>query len=189
MDEQVEEDMTIAAIEGAIRQVRRQLKTYPPEDFGYMYRELATRYLLIDPVVRALDWDMGDFWQRAVEWPLLKDDEGRIQWSKKADYVLFNPNERPVIVIEAKRVGTNLDGWETQLKQYTTDMRSGMGVLTDGVIWRLYNLRKRGEFPTKQAVTVDIPEGTICENGDTSKVSARELAQTLNEWLDKDWWW
>ena len=63
--------MTIKAVEEAIRRVRKQVEDYPPEEFGYVYRELATRYLLIDPVVRALDWDMGDFWQCAVEWPLL----------------------------------------------------------------------------------------------------------------------
>jgi len=181
--------MTIKAVEEAIRQVRKQLDIFPPAEFGYVYRELATRYLLIDPVVRALDWDMGDFWQCAVEWPLLKDDEGRILWSEKADYVLFSPSERPVIVIEAKKLGTNLESWETQLERYTPDMKSGIGVLTDGAIWRLYNLRRRGEFATKQIVTVNIREGTISENGDTRKARARELAQTLNEWLDKDRWW
>ena len=75
--------MTIAALEGAMRQVRKQLKDYPPEEFGYVYRELATRYLLIDPVlVRALDWDMGrHFWISArLSGRLLKDDEGRYRW-------------------------------------------------------------------------------------------------------------
>ena len=181
--------MTIAAVEKAIRQVRKQLKTYSPEEFGYVYREMATRYLLIDPVVRALDWDMGDFWQCAVEWPLLTDDDGRIRWSEKADYVLFNIRERPVVVIEAKKLGTDLEIWEPQLERYTPDMKSGIGVLTDGVIWRLYNLRKRGEFTTKQVVAVNIREGTICKNGDTRKKPARKLAQTLNAWLDKDRWW
>ena len=184
--------MTIANVEEAIRQVRKQLDKYPPEPdmFGYVYRELATRYLLIDPVVRALDWDMGDFWQCAVEWPLLKDDKERVRWSEKADYVLFNPSERPVVVIEAKRVGTDLASWEAQLERYTPDMRSGMGVLTDGVIWRLYNLRKRGEFAAKRVMTVNIREGTICGEGmDSGKASIRKLAQTMNGWLDKDRWW
>ena len=172
--------MTIKAVEDAIRQVRKQVKDYPPEEFGYVYRELATRYLLIDPVVRALDWDMGDFWQCAVEWPLLKDDEGRTRWSEKADYVLFSRSEQPVVVIEAKRVGTDLASWEEQLERYTPDMKSGIGVLTDGVIWQLYNLRKRGEFATKHVAEVDIREGYG---------SIRESARTLNEWLDKDRWW
>lgn len=182
--------MTISNLEIAIRQVRKQLKDYPPEEFGYVYRELATRYLLIDPMVRALDWDMGDFWQCAVEWPLLKNNEGRTRWSEKADYVLFNPSERPVVVIEAKRVRSDLASWETQLERYTFGMRSGIGVLTDGVIWHLYNLRKRGEFASKRVVTVNIREATICgENGISRKARIREVAQTLNAWLDKDRWW
>jgi len=187
--------MTIANVEDAIRQVRKQLADFPPEPdmFGYVYRELATRYLLIDPVVRALDWDMGDFWQCAVEWPLLKDHEGRYRWSEKSDYVLFNRLERgnrPVVVIEAKKCGTDLGKWEAQLERYTSDIKSGIGVLTDGVIWQLYNLRKRGEFATKRVVTVDIRAGAISgENGDTCKARIRELAQTLNCWLDKDKWW
>lgn len=182
--------MTIANVGEAIRQVRKQLDKYPPEPdmFGYVYRELATRYLLIDPAVRGLDWDMGDFWQCAVEWPMPKD-----QWSEKADYVLFNRPERgnrPVVVIEAKKCGTDLGKWEAQLQRYVSDLNSGMGVLTDGVIWHLYNLRKRGEFASKRVVTVNIREGTICgENGTSRKARIREMAQTLNAWLDKDRWW
>jgi len=50
-----------------------------------MYSELVTRYLLIDPVVQALDWDLHDFDYAAVEWPLPPG-----QYVQKADYVLFN---------------------------------------------------------------------------------------------------
>ena len=60
--------------------------THQPRKYRYMYKELATRYLLIDPIIRALDWDMNDFDQSAVEWPM---PEG--QFHRKADYVLFGP--------------------------------------------------------------------------------------------------
>jgi hypothetical protein len=178
--------MTIAKLEDAIRQVRKQLEDYPPTSsaYGYMYSELATRYLLIDPIVRALDWDMNDFDQSAVEWPMPSG-----QYVRKADYVLFNRTERPVIVIEAKYRGRNLANHEAQLEGYTEHLRSGIGVLTDGIVWRIYNLRRRGEFGDRRVVTVDIGKGTITQGKDSETTTVRELSRCLNEWLDKDQWW
>lgn len=178
--------MTIANLEQAIRRVRRQLHDYPPtrEHYDHMYSEIATRYLLIDPVVQALDWNLHDFDYAAVEWPMPPG-----QYLRKADYVLFNRRERPVIVIEAKYRGRNLANHESQLEGYTSQMLSGIGVLTNGLEWRLYNLRRRGEFSTKFVGAAHIVCGTITEPGCERSANVRELAQYLNEWLDKDRWW
>ncbi len=178
--------MTIAKIEDAIRQVRKQLEKYPStsSEYGYMYSELATRYLLIDAIIRALDWDMNDFDQSAVEWPMPSGQNVR-----KADYVLFNRMERPVIVIEAKYRGRNLANHEAQLEGYTAHLRSGIGVLTDGVSWRIYNLRKRGNFSERHATTFEVVDGTIMDVAGERSANMREMAQCLNSWLDKDRWW
>ena len=182
--------MTIRKLETAIRRVRSQLDKFPPErdQFFHMYSEMTTRYVLIDPLIWAMDWDMNDFWQCAVEWPMPSG-----QYRDKADYVLFNRperNSRPVIVIEAKYRGRNLGNHEAQLERYTSEMKSGLGVLTDGMVWRLYNLRRRGEtFSDKYEATVDISKGKIYENGKYRGANVRQLAWTLNLYLDKDKWW
>ncbi len=178
--------MTIANLEQAVSRVRKQLADYPPtrEYYNHMYSELATRYLLIDPVVQALDWDLHDFDYAAVEWAMPPG-----QYVRKADYVLFNRRERPVIVIEAKYRGRNLVNHESQLEGYTCQMLSGIGVLTDGMEWRLYNLRRRGDFSAKLIGIAHIVNGNITERGNERSATIRELAQYLNEWLDKDRWW
>jgi hypothetical protein len=178
--------MTISKLENAIRRVRTQLEHYPPtgDAYGHMYSELATRYLLIDPIIWALDWDMNDFDQLAVEWAMPPG-----QYVRKADYVLFNRTARPVIVIEAKYHGRNLINHEAQLEGYTEPLRSGLGVLTDGIIWRIYNLRKRGEIHDRHVVTVDVGRRTISGETNDDTASVRELARCLNKWLDKDKWW
>ena len=178
--------MTIAKLEKAIGQVRRQLDAYRPTraQYGHMYSELVTRYLLIDPVVQASDWDLHDFDQAAVEWPM---PEG--QYTQKADYVLFNRREQPRIVIEAKYRGRNLANHEAQLERYTAKMLSGIGVLTDGVNWRIYNLRKRGNFSERHVVTLDVVAGRIKDVAGERSANMREMAQCLNSWLDKDRWW
>ena len=178
--------MTIAKLEMAIRRVRKQLDDYPPtgEQYGHMYSEIVTRYLLIDPMILALDWDLHDFDQAAVEWPLPPG-----QYTRKADYVMFNRREVPRIVIEAKYRGRNLANHEAQLEGYVDGMLSGVGVLTDGIAWRIYNLRKRGDFAGKHEVTVDVVAGTISGRASERKTNMREMAQCLDSWLDKDKWW
>jgi len=94
-----------------------------------------------------------------------------------------------VIVIEAKYRGRNLVNHETQLERYTSEMLSGIGVLTDGMEWRLYNLRRCGEFSSKFIGGVQVIDGQILEPGKDRTASIRGLAQYLNEWLDKDRWW
>ena len=172
--------MTIRCIEEGISQVRKQLDTYPPEEFGYVFRELATRYLLIDPIVRALDWDMGDFWQCAVEWAMPPDKPiGR------ADYVLGNSLDENVIVIEAKRmdvaVGGEPRGFENKFAGYTKGMSTGVAVLTNGLVWRLYELDStRRALRNRRTERADIREGHGTISGS---------ATTLHDWLNKDKWW
>lgn len=174
--------MTIPKLETAISRVRKQLRDYPPnpENYRYMYKELATRYLLIDPIVRALDWDMSDFDQSAVEWPM---PEGQIY--RQADYVLFGPDDNPVIVIEAKslRVGVKNrpSGMENQLAAYCKGMNNGTAVITNGIVWHLYQLDgSRKAFKNKHSAEVDIRQGYM---------SIADSAHILHEHLDKSNWW
>ena len=172
--------MSIGTVEAAIRRVRKQLADYDRDNYGWSYNETATRYILIDPVLRALGWDIYDLDQCSVEWAMPPDKPiGR------ADYVLGNSLDENVIVIEAKRmdvaVGGEPRGFENKLAGYTKGMSTGVAVLTNGLVWRLYELDStRRALRNRRTDRADIREGHGTISG---------CARTLDEWLDKDRWW
>ena len=172
--------MSIGTVEAAIRRVRKQLADYDRDNYGWSYNETATRYILIDPVLRALGWDIYDLDQCSVEWAMPPDKPiGR------ADYVLGNSLDENVIVIEAKRmdvaVGGEPRGFENKLAGYTKGMSTGVAVLTNGLVWRLYELDStRRALRNRRTDRADIGEGHGTISG---------CARTLDEWLDKDRWW
>ncbi len=169
-------------IERALNKIRKQLDDYPATECQYrsMYNEIVSRYLLIDPVLAAAGWDLHDFDETAVEWPMPNGKSKR-----KADYVLFDCQEQPKVVIEAKALSVAVRnhpaGLEQQLAGYVKGMRSGVAVLTNGLIWNLYDLdSNRRAIKSKHVKQIDIRIG---------KSSLRESGRVLGHWLDKDKWW
>ena len=107
--------------------------------------ELLTRYVLIDPLLRALGWDTEN--PRKV-WVEHKVTQGR---KKRADYVLFG-REGIVALIEAKKYGT-CDKRKAARQVASYRLLSGervpLGIVTDGGSWYVYNLCKRGHFENR----------------------------------------
>ena len=147
--------MSIQTVEKAIKQARDTIKEYPSG-----WAEMQTRYVLIDPVLKALRWDFADPKQCNFEHPRTPKGEKM----KKVDYAFFNPDQReysppnypnhPVILLEAKALNSNLDEDKTvrQLQRYVNtkpQIKAGYAVLTDGKVWKIYDLGERGKFPTK----------------------------------------
>ena len=66
----------------------------------------------------------------------------------KADYVLFDSDDQPAVIIEAKNTGyanlnlltKNPEYHEEQLARYVNGSKAKVGLLTNGFIWRLYDL-------------------------------------------------
>ena len=107
------------------------------------------------------------------------------QYTRKTDYVLFNADEQPMVIIEAKSLRVGIKnrpaGIENQLASYCKGLNRGAAVLTNGVIWHLYELdSSRRTFKNKHVTEVDIREGHGSIIGS---------AKTLHEWLNKDRWW
>lgn len=92
--------------------------------------EAATRYTLIDPLLTALAWDLSDPTQVRVEY---LTDRGR------ADYVLFAGRKKPQAVVEAKRLGADLDPAIRQSLSYCLVEGIKYSVVTDGERWRAYD--------------------------------------------------
>lgn len=90
--------------------------------------EAATRAVLIDPILRALGWDIANTNMVEVEKTL-----GKV----RADYTLYDGNATAIAVIEAKSLGTDLahSNVVNQLPQYTYTFKVGEIFLTDGLRW------------------------------------------------------
>lgn len=100
-------------------------------------KELRTRVLLIDPLLRALDWDLENPDQVEVE---VKREEGT------PDYTLIKDG-LPVALIEAKGLGENLNAKDPgQVIRYTTDpnfQRVSVVVFTNGDEWLFFRQSER----------------------------------------------
>ena len=82
-----------------ITQLRHRVQRFG--DYLSNVDETRTRYTLIDPILRALGWDISDPSQVKVEIDI--NLKTRV---KKVDYALYKPrrDERPWILVEAKRL-------------------------------------------------------------------------------------
>ena len=110
--------------------------------------ESMTRYALIDPLLKALGWDLSDPGMVSTE----DVTPGFI-----ADYVLEG-----AIVLEAKKLGSSLEKHEKKLIDYTKNKKVRYGVLTDGARWKIYNtdassMAPKEEFDIRDDTWVVIP--------------------------------
>ena len=90
--------------------------------------ESMTRYVLIDPLLRALGWDLSD--------PDIVRTEDTVHGTR-SDYVLMD-----VMVIEAKKLHESLDDQEPKLRKYMKNQDVRYGALTDGCVWQIYDAKK-----------------------------------------------
>ena len=166
--------MTVADVEEAIRHSRRFIEGDWPD---FPANEILTRYAIIDPVLVALGWETWNVAECVVEYDLGE--------SQKPDYVFFNANREPVVVVESKRLWRpSLADFDKDLFRYvnllrkTFKSRARIGVITDGQSWLLYDPEKRGPYSSRLFDSVDITEGSL-----------RQSARTLRNYLRKDNWW
>ena len=135
--------MTIKAVKEAVQQAREWMVH---DHYWHIldHNEAAVRYVLVDPILRALDWEIDNLEQCVVEYKL--DAQ-----SSPPDYVLFDADGNDAVVIEAKNTSSRnhhaLQGdpsvLEEQLARYIGGKRNKVGVLTNGLIWRVYDLDNR----------------------------------------------
>ena len=97
--------------------------------------ETRTRQVLIDPLLGALGWDVSDPTSVELEY----DVRG-----KRADYALL-VDDKPVAVIEAKRLGKQLiDDYTMQVMNYANTAGIEYMVVTNGDEWNMYSVFERG---------------------------------------------
>ena len=109
--------------------------------------EALTRYTLIDPLLRGLGWDTADPAHVLVEYQ---------SGGGSADYALLGPDGKPQIIIEAKRLGTPLQGAVTQGINYCIQLGISYFALTDGQRWELYETFRAVPLNEKLIVNLDM---------------------------------
>ncbi len=116
-----------------VNEIRKRIKKY----WSLLSTsEALTRYVLIDPVLRALGWD--------TENPEIVRPEERRE-SGIPDYVLYRDNE-PLIALEAKSLGKRLSEKRVLDYGFSYSWKSKIPyfIITDGSIWKVYDVREMG---------------------------------------------
>lgn len=137
--------MSVKDVEQAIKQVQPHIAAYqlkPPRgrvNYGAPANnhEHSTRYIIIDPILRALGWDLSDPEQCVAEYPV---EKRRHYPAKRVDYVLKDRNGTPVIVVEAKKISVDHEDEDAiaQVERYLEDIPDAMvAVITNGHYWTI----------------------------------------------------
>ena len=99
--------------------------------------ETSTRYIVIDPILRALGWDLSNPAECVVEYPV--DRRGNYP-ATRVDYVLKCANGDPAAVIEAKRIDVVSDDERAlnQMDRYLQDIQTAVvAAVTNGQYWEI----------------------------------------------------
>ena len=108
--------------------------------------ETMTRYALIDPMLRELGWDTGD---PGIVRPEYRDAGGY------ADYALMR-NNRPVALVEAKKLGEPLASGTEQVLNYCNQQGINYMVVTDGDRWELYEVFRQARIEDRKLMSFSI---------------------------------
>ena len=148
----------------AIDDRRKLLRRLKRQHYEVNWNEHQTRYALIDPILKALGWDISNPMQVTIEASNSSGD--------KADYLLYsNGYSRPRVVVEAKRAtlgdidatfeyeGVESPDWMEwdartieQVERYWKRYKPRFAVLTNGIFWAIYDLpNARGKIENKRS--------------------------------------
>lgn len=111
--------------------------------------ETRTRLALIDPLLRALGWDVAD--------PALVMPEYSVGGSR-ADYALLGADGKPAATVEAKRLGESLEAHRMQMVNYANMSGIPYAGLTDGNQWELYEVFAQKPIEERRRLQVSIAD-------------------------------
>ena len=119
--------------------------------------EAQTRLSLIDPLLRALGWDTAN--------PALVRPE-YILSGGRADYALLGADEKPVAVMEAKRLNEPLGTTDRQMQMLTYANFSGVSFagLTDGDKWVLYRVFDQRPLADRLVLDISLADSPAYES-------------------------
>ena len=133
-----------------IEKLRERMETHQDK---LRQSEALTRNALVDPLLRALGWNTEDPGQVMPEYKL----KVAVGNKGSADYGLMG-GENAAMVVEAKKLGTDLSNVVGQGINYCTMNGINYLVCTDGRIWDVYGLLLPGDITKKKIVRFDITD-------------------------------
>jgi len=135
--------------------------------------EEATKTSLIMPFFSALGYDVFNPQEFVPEFTA---DVG-IKKGEKVDYAILKDGQ-PVILIECKWIGENLEQHDSQLFRYFGTSSAKFGILTNGQIYRFYTdletANKMDDKPFLEINLLDLKEPMVAELKKFSKDSFNE---------------
>ncbi|MFZ8801789.1 MAG: type I restriction endonuclease [Candidatus Calescibacterium sp.] len=115
----------------AIERVRERIKKYGDK---LNKNEMLTRYVLVDPILRALGWDTENPDQVVPE-PITE--------TGRPDYALIHNGEK-LIMVEVKSLKSDLKKAREDGFKYCWKNKVPFYIITDGDDWELHDLREMG---------------------------------------------
>lgn len=125
--------MALDDLKETIETLRKRIKEHRAYLEGY---ETRTRQVLIDPMLRALGWDVEDPNSVELEY---KDKSRKNQ--NRLDYTLMS-DHTPIVVIETKVLGKPLGNAGVQAHDYANKFGIGYMVATNGDHWQMFGVSK-----------------------------------------------
>lgn len=124
--------------------------------------EEATKTSIIMPFFQLLGYDI---FNPAEFIPEFTADVG-VKKGEKVDYAIVKDGQ-PIILIEAKCCGENLEKHDSQLFRYFTTTKAKFGILTDGILYKFFtDLDEQNvmdEKPFLEFNLLDIKDNTVSE--------------------------
>ena len=130
------------ALDDLVACIERLKTRIQDQDSLLRQSEMLTRYVLIDPFLRALGWDTEDPTQVRPEY-------------QHADYALFS-GERPCVLLEAKKLDTPVSEGIEQSINYCLREGTRYFVVTNGRQWELYETHKPVPLAEKRILAFDL---------------------------------
>lgn len=113
--------------------------------------EMLTRYALIDPLLRAMGWDLSN--------PSEAIPEDNAAPGGKTDYTLGNND----MIVEAKKLNEKLDKHADTLRGYLKSRRARFGILTNGQTWKIYDAGATTKSPSGEFDITDSSRIVLAE--------------------------
>lgn len=144
--------MILQTLFDLVNELRQRIETHGPQ---LRSNEMQTRYALIDPLLRELGWDTSD--------PSVVTPEYSVGGGS-ADYALLRDG-KPVMMVEAKRLGYDLQSALSQGIGYCVEQGTPYFALSDGRRWEVFETFRAVPIEERKLVSFDVSidaPGTIC---------------------------
>ncbi|BAA80557.1 hypothetical protein APE_1558 [Aeropyrum pernix K1] len=140
MKSEIDKDLCILNIISTIHKIKNNINKF----YNKLSRnEALTRYVLIDPFLRSIGWDLGN--PKEVI-PEFSTEVG------VPDYALLQ-DDKLFMFIEAKALGKIKDVDQVKVVSYAVTKGVQYLTITDGDSWIVYDLYREGNIEQKQILT------------------------------------